>query len=133
VWQSRHGVLEFFEWREFATTDLLYASYLQWHQGRGGWPLPREQLGVRMARLYRRSRPRGIFIIAEALTMGTDNKVVIKKAHPTGYVVGKLDHARGLFADEHGLDRARWPAIDDGGPEIVVPDQGAQGNGGDPF
>jgi hypothetical protein len=113
VWQSRHGLLEFLEWTEFVTTDLLYASYLQWHQGKGGYPSARELLGIRMTRLYKPIRPRGVFIIGEAQTMGEGFEIVMKKEHPTGYFVGTLDHARKCFADAQRLDPSRWPDIAD--------------------
>jgi hypothetical protein len=119
VWQSRHGLEVFLKWTAFVTTDLLYASYRQWHQGQGGWLAPREQLGMRMARLYTPSRPRGMFIIGEAQTMGKDYGLeekelsgIIEKEHPTGYRVGDLEKARKLFADQHGLDSRRWPEVD---------------------
>jgi hypothetical protein len=107
VWRSRHGVRAFGQWDEFYSTELLSRSYLQWcAESRVQRPMTREQLGVRMASIYQRQRPRGEHIIGEvevAAKDATDSGIIVKADRPPGFLVEDLDYARARFADIRGV------------------------------
>jgi hypothetical protein len=58
VWRSRWGVPSFSRWCEFVTTELAYASYLQWCDDlRLHTRHSRVEAGKLLAELYRSARP----------------------------------------------------------------------------
>jgi hypothetical protein len=109
IWRSRHGVEEFGAWTDFATTELLERSYLQWcAETRQNRPETRVALGARMSEIYSAGRPRGDQIIGELDTWppGLDKPELIIKssARPPGYVVNSLEEARNRFVDVRGVN-----------------------------
>lgn len=109
VWRSRHGIAEFSEWSEWASTELLARSYLQWcAENRVNRPMSRVQLGMRLASIYQSERPRGLGIIGEVeaatRTVSTSDTTtflaedLVKRAdRPYGYRLDTLDQARDRF------------------------------------
>jgi hypothetical protein len=109
IWRSKHGIAEFSEWSEWASTELLNRSYLQWcAENRVMRPMSRIQLGMRMSALYQHERPRGQGIIGEVesatRTAGTSDStmflaedLVIRADRPSGYRLDTLDQARDQF------------------------------------
>lgn len=109
IWRSRHGIAEFSEWFEFASTEILNRSYLQWcAENRVTRPMSRVQLGMRLTAVYQRERPRGAEIIGEVesatRTVSSSDSttflaedLVIRADRPHGYRLDTLDQARDRF------------------------------------
>jgi hypothetical protein len=128
VLQSRHGLEEFSVWYEFASTQLLMASYLQWCNKRHvNRPKDVTLLGKRMTEMYGLpNRPGKEEIIGEAETIADREapwRAVMKKDRPRGYPVGCLSEARGRFTAVRGVD------VDQGDDE----DDRSGGSGDEPF
>jgi hypothetical protein len=113
IWRSKHGLAEFGRWHEFASTELLSRSYLQWcAENRISRPMTRVQLGQRMTEIYQRERPRGLQIVGEVEAATRTNPgslglveedLIERNERPPGYRVGTLEEARACFADQRGV------------------------------
>jgi hypothetical protein len=123
LWKSRFGAEYFRSWQTFYTTELLYRSYSQWCQENQPFDRKRrEELGQFMAKLYQRSRPRGMYPVYELDTANAvygpdvgaehgvdvsalrsdwspDTTSIVRQEHPVGYTVGTLFEARTRFTE----------------------------------
>lgn len=106
VWKSRHGLKYFAQWHEFAPTELLFDSYLQWAQEtREKHTMTREQLGAFMTSVYPKKRPSGSYVIGEVpLLDGPGGNEVIEQSRPAGYELRALTPARNAFSKKLCLD-----------------------------
>jgi hypothetical protein len=116
VFKSRLGLHdEFGHWEAEVSTELLYASYLEFaREKRERHTLSRESFGRLMVRLGAENkrlnrRPIGEHITEVATTFGDIRKAVpIIHTRPTGYRLGDIDECRRLFCAATGLD-IDWP------------------------
>lgn len=101
VYKSKIGNPVFSEWREFCTTELLFTSYLQWHQhhGQRSHPKPRTSLGKFMTKIAQPTKPAGENLTGEADHPRYDHPTqgAIMRSGAPGYRLGPLEEARGKF------------------------------------
>jgi Bifunctional DNA primase/polymerase, N-terminal/Family of unknown function (DUF5906) len=129
VWKSQLGLEGYFgKWRSFATTELLYASYLEYagaHRERRA--MDRIRFGQFMTKVASgSSRPSRAHAIGEHVAdvdvQGYGMRRTaepVMKAKATGYTLGSLAQARATFDQVSGL-RTDWPAIAEG-DEVADP------------
>lgn len=112
VFRSRLGLEEeFAKWAEKVSTELLFASYMEFASARHErHPMSRETLGRFLRRM--RCEPRRLqdFVVGEHITevagpFGTTRGAkVVTHPRPPGYSLGTLDAARTAFTDCTGLN-----------------------------
>ncbi len=111
VFRSRLGLEETFaKWREDVSTELLFASYMEFAKERGErHPMSRETIGrflVKMGCNPKRLRnsPVGEHITDEPAAFGTQRKAKpVIHPRPPAYSLGALGHARSAFIEVTGL------------------------------
>jgi phage/plasmid-associated DNA primase len=113
IWHSRFGVRLFQEWWEFATTELLTQSYLQWcDHNRLYQRQTRQELGEFMTKMYRSSRPKvaqPVYEIAAlpAIGRGGAEPVPVDPAQPMMPSLGMIElPGATLTEDIDALERA---------------------------
>lgn len=106
VLQSKFGLQQYFgEWREEVSTEVLYASYLQFASARRErHPLTREGLGQEMRRFGARSRRQYKAVVGEEMRdveagfgATTRRGALVYRDQPAGYFLGSLAGARDSF------------------------------------
>jgi hypothetical protein len=122
VFRSRLGLEEEFHvWHAKISTELLFASYLEFAKGRGERrPLSREDLGRFFAELKAEPTRWRNGVVSEHIADvdnvhgGTSRKAeTVKQGRVCGYIVGKIEQARADFTKATGLT-VTW---DSGAPD----------------
>lgn len=111
VYKSKYGLEDHFgQWRDFETTEVLFASYSEFAKTRNERRLmTREALGTFMGKMAGgRPRRRRNVVIGEHMTdvpinqSGSEKRrqaKLITKASATGYLFGTLEDAQSAFCD----------------------------------
>jgi hypothetical protein len=119
VWRSKLGLEGYFaKWHDTVTTELLFASYLEFVKGRHErFPLSRETVGKFLRKFGEPANIRNAVVGEHLIDASTDNGVR-REAHPDtrerahGYRFGSLKEARCAFTSHTGLT-IEWEPADD--------------------
>jgi hypothetical protein len=104
VYQTKIGLEYFYDWHEFVTLNILYASYLEFAK-RDRHPKSREDIGKILSTIgYLPSRPRNA-VIGERRNSHQEPVQICKRSR--GYQLGSLETARHLF-DAHTKLSVEW-------------------------
>lgn len=109
VYRSKHGLTdEFNRWMEWASTSLLYESYLDYtNQHKERYPLKLIPFGRYMTEMAQARRGGVGELVAETITVsridGSRRPEAIRRDRPMGYFLGNLAEARHNFEVCTGL------------------------------